>query len=215
MFGARLAWMVGGFVALGSAILGSLLGLIGGYYGGLADFVFSRVIDALVGIPGLLLALVFAAIFGPGIWTAVGALVMVSSPVVGRVVRSAALVERELDYVRASRGVGNREIRTLAKHVFPNVAPGLFVVATQIASRSILVEASLSFLGLGTQPPSPSWGLMIKEGRSVFLSSPEVVIVPALILTVTVLAINMLSDALNDWLDPAAGLRPRRGRHVG
>jgi ABC-type dipeptide/oligopeptide/nickel transport system permease subunit len=202
IYGARVAWTVGGTVAVGSTILGCILGLFGGFYRGWIDAVGSRVIDGLLAVPGLLLALVFAAMFGTGTRTAIIALVIVFSPVVARVVRSSVLVERELDYVRASRGIGNREIRTLMRHVLPNVLSPVLVVATLVASRSIIVESSLSFLGVGTQPPTASWGLMIKEGRATFLEDPAIVIVPAVTLTLLVVAINMVADAVSDYLDP-------------
>ena len=199
--GARLAWVVGSIVSISSVLLGGLMGALAGFYGGRLDTIVSRVIDSILAFPGLLLALVLVAIMGASTKTAIIALAIVYSPLAGRVVRASVLEERELDYVRASRGLGNRDLVTLMRHVIPNVVGPVLVVATVVMSRSILVEASLSFLGVGTQPPTASWGLMAAEGREFLLVHPHLVLLPGILLSLTGIAINLAADAMGDFLD--------------
>jgi ABC-type dipeptide/oligopeptide/nickel transport system permease subunit len=201
---ARLAWIVGVSVALGSLLLGAALGAAAGYLGGWLDTVSSRAMDGLLAFPPILLALVLAAVLGPSTRTAIIALAIVYTPLVGRVMRAAVLSERALDYVAAARGLGHREWTVLWRHVLPNTMGPLLVVGTIVVSRAIVIESSLSFLGAGTQPPTPSWGLMIAEARSLITTEPHLVLIPAIVLSVTVLAINLLADALSDVLSPGA-----------
>jgi ABC-type dipeptide/oligopeptide/nickel transport system permease subunit len=203
IYGARLSLFVGALVAFGALVLGGLLGALGGYFGGTLDTVTSRFIDGLISFPGLLLALVLAGLIGPGTNTAIIGLTVAFAPVAGRVMRSAVLVERELDYIQASRGLGNREITTLLRHLIPNVTGPMLAVAPIIASRAIVVEASLTFIGVGTQPPTSSWGLMIKDGQELFLVHPQLVIIPAIALSLLVVAINLVADGISDYVDPA------------
>jgi ABC-type dipeptide/oligopeptide/nickel transport system permease subunit len=134
----------------------------------------------------------------------------VYTPLVTRVTRAAVIGERQLDYVAASKGLGTREARTLFGHLVPNILGPSLVVASVVLSRAIIVEASLSFLGAGTQAPTPNWGVMIAEARELILSKPSLVIVPAVVLSVTLLAINIASDAIADRFDPTSAAR--RGR---
>ncbi|MEM7734843.1 MAG: ABC transporter permease [Deinococcota bacterium] len=201
LYGARLAWLVGGTVAGISVLVGSLLGALAGYFDGWLNEAISRLIDAVLAFPALLLALVLAAIYGPSTRTAIVALSVAYVPLVARVVRAVVLRERELDYVRASRGLGNPEWLTLWRHIIPNTLGPLLVVATIVASRAIIVESSLSFLGAGTQAPLANWGLMVRDGRDVILQFPRLLLVPALTLSLTVLAINLVADALGDYVE--------------
>ena len=212
VYGARLAWIVGIAVSLGSVVGGGVAGAIAGYLGGIVDLAITRAVDAILAFPPILLALVFAAIVQPSTGTAVVALVIVYTPLTTRIMRAAVLAEKQLDYVAASRGIGNSEIWTLVRHIVPNTLGPLLVVSTLVVSRAIIVEASLSFLGAGTQPPAASWGVMISEARSVVLSDPGLVIIPAVVLSATVLAMNLVADWIGDILDPtnqAGGARNR------
>ena len=196
--GARLAWVVGVSVSISSLLAGAALGAIAGHFGGWLDAAISRVIDATLAFPAFLLALVLAAIYGPSTTTAIAALSVVYVPLVARVMRATVLSERTLDYVTASRGLGNTELVTLGRHVLRNVVGPMLVVSTVVASRAVIVESSLSFLGAGTQPPTSNWGLMVSDGQEFVLRQPSLVVVPAVMLSVTILAVNTLADAIGD-----------------
>jgi ABC-type dipeptide/oligopeptide/nickel transport system permease subunit len=202
LYGARLAWIVGTSVAVLALVGGGVLGLLAGYLGGWVEATITRLVDAMLAFPPLLLALVASAVWGPSTRTAIFALGVVYTPLVARVTRAAVLGERRLDYVSASRGLGNSEVRTVFRHVVPNVVGPLLVVASVVFSRAVIVEASLSFLGAGTQAPNPNWGVMIAEGRKLFLTNPSLVLVPAAVLSGTLLAVNLVSDAIADRFDP-------------
>ena len=208
---ARLAWLVGLSVSLGSLTVGGAIGAVSGYLGGLFDTIASRAIDGLLAFPPLLLALVFAAVFGPSTRTAVISLAIVYIPLSARVMRSVVMEERDLDYIRASRGLGHTETWTLVRHLLPNTLGPMLVVGTIVVSRAIVIEASLSFLGAGTQPPTPSWGTMIAEARDLITVQPALVLIPAIALSLTVLAINLLADAMGDYLDPGGSSGARGG----
>jgi ABC-type dipeptide/oligopeptide/nickel transport system permease subunit len=201
LYGARIAWTVGLTVASMSLVGGIFLGALSFYASGWLDSAVTRLVDGVLAFPPLLLALVLAAVMGPSTRTAIIALSIVFVPLAARVMRSAVLGERELDYVKVSRGMGHRELWTLWRHVLPNTLPPMIVVATIVVSRAIIVESSLSFLGAGTQAPTPSWGLMIGEAREVLLIHPALAVVPALVLSAAVLCINLFADSLGDALD--------------
>lgn len=201
LYGSRVAWTVGLLVSGLSILAGVVLGGLAFYASGWLDSTISRLIDGILAFPALLLALILAAILGPSTRTGIIALAVVYTPLTARVMRSAVLTERNLDYVAVSRGLGNREVVTLVRHVLINTVPPMLVVGAVVASRSIIIESSLSFLGAGTQPPTAAWGLMIGEARELMLVFPSLVVVPAVVLSVTVLAINLFADALGDALD--------------
>lgn len=201
LYGSRVAWSVGLLVSGLSLVAGVIIGGLAFYASGWLDAVLSRIIDGILAFPALLLALILAAVLGPSTRTGVIALAIVYTPLTARVMRSAVLAERGLDYVAVSRGLGNRDLVTLVRHVLVNTVPPMLVVGAVVASRSIIVESSLSFLGAGTQPPTAAWGLMIGEARQLMLVFPALVVVPAAVLSVTVLAINLFADALGDALD--------------
>ena len=182
IYGARLVWVVGLSVSLLAMAFGGVLGSLAGYLGGRVDGLIGRISDGVLAFPPLLLALVMSAVIGPSTRTAIIALSIVYTPLVVRVTRSAVLGERHLSYVSASRGLGNSEARTLLRHILPNVVGSLFVVGSVVVSRAIIVEASLSFLGAGTQPPNPNWGVMIADAREIIFSRPSQLILPALVL---------------------------------
>jgi ABC-type dipeptide/oligopeptide/nickel transport system permease subunit len=160
----------------------------------------------------VLLALVIAAVASPSTQAAILALACVFSPLAARVMRSVVVGERRLEYVSASRGLGHRGGWTLLRHVLPNAIGPMFVVATIVVSRAIIVESSLSFIGAGTQAPTASWGLMIAEAQEVLRTEQQLIIVPAIVLIVTVLSINLTADALADHLDPGGRVSESRGK---
>ena len=202
VYGSRLSLMVALVSVTVSALVGIALGLISGYYRGWVDNVIGRIMDVFFSFPALLLAIGVAAMLGPGLNNAIVAIAVVYSPVFGRVVRGPVLVERGKEYVEAARVIGASSPRIVLRHVFPNVLSPLTVQATITLSQAILLEAYLSFLGLGTQPPFPSWGTMLQEGRSFLETAPWMSIFPGVAIMLTVLAFNLLGDGIRDVLDP-------------
>ncbi|MCC7368617.1 MAG: ABC transporter permease [Chloroflexi bacterium] len=185
-----------------SALLGVTLGLVSGFYGGWTDTIIGRIFDVLFSFPALLLAIGIAAMLGPGLTNAVIAISVVYAPLFGRVIRGPTLVERGKEYVEAARVLGAPSWHVLLFHVFPNVLSPLTVQATITFSHAILLEAYLSFLGLGPQPPTPSWGSMLQEGRTFLETAPWMSIFPGLAIVTAVLAFNLLGDGIRDVLDP-------------
>jgi peptide/nickel transport system permease protein len=185
-----------------SAIVGVALGLLAGYFGGWVDNLIGRVMDVFFSFPALLLAIAVAAMLGPGINNAILAIAVVYAPLFGRVVRGPTLVERAKEYVEAARVLGASSPRIILRHVFPNTFTPLSVQATITFSHAILLEAYLSFLGLGIQPPYPSWGSMLQEGRTFLETAPWMSIFPGLAIMLAVLAFNLLGDGIRDVLDP-------------
>lgn len=195
LFGARLAWTVGIATASLSLLIGGALGAVAGFFRGWIDAFISRSIDGLMAFPPVLLALVIAAIVGPSTTTGVLALAIVFSPLVSRVVRGEVIAQRELEYVAASRNLGKPEWLTLLQDVLPNTLPAVSVTAVIVSSRAIVIEASLSFLGVGTQPPRANWGVMISEARDHLSTHPRLMVLPGVALALTVLASNVLADS--------------------
>ena len=202
IYGSRLSLMVALVSVTVSVIVGVVLGLVSGYYRGWIDNLIGRVMDVFFSFPALLLAIGVAAMLGPGLNNAIIAIAVVYSPVFGRVVRGPVLVERGKEYVEAARVIGGSAPRVVLRHIFPNILSPLIVQATITLSQAILTEAYLSFLGLGTQPPFPSWGTMLQEGRTFLETAPWMSIFPGLAIMLTVLAFNLLGDGIRDVLDP-------------
>jgi peptide/nickel transport system permease protein len=201
--GARVSLGVGFVsIALGSAI-GGLAGLVGGYYGRLADAVLQQVSDALMSFPTLVLALGIVAILGASATNVVVAIALVQAPRVARVVRSQALAVKSTEYVAASRLVGAGSVHIMVRHVLPHCLPPFIVIFTNALGIAIVLEASLSFLGLGVPAPEPSWGGMLAgPGRDYFNVAPWMAIWPGLAIALSVYGFNLLGDALRDVLDP-------------
>ena len=208
--GARISLLVGIVVVGISASVGILLGSVAGYYGGLVDEVVSRVSDILMAFPGLLLAIAVVAVLGPSLTNVVLALALIGWVGYARLVRGLVLRVRELEYVQAARALGAATPRILLRHVVPATLPALIVQATLGMGGAILAEASLSFLGLGVQPPTPSWGTMLNYGRAHLLDAPHLTIFPGLAIAVLVLGFNFVGDGLRDALDPT--MSEGRGR---
>jgi len=202
LYGARISLPVGVIAALIAALPGILLGLISGYYGGKIDSVTMRVMDMLLAFPGLILALGIVAVLHPGLSNVMLAVGLAGIPTYTRTVRSSVLTVKRSLYVRAARAVGCRDSRILLRHILPNVLAPVIVLSTLNVGWSILHASALSFLGLGVQPPTPEWGAMIDEGREILRIAPWVSLTPAAMILLTVLAINLLGDGLQDALDP-------------
>ena len=202
IYGSQLSLFVAIVSVAASTVVGIALGLVSGYYRGWIDNLIGRIMDVFFSFPALLLAIGVAAALGPGLNNAVIAIAVVYAPVFGRVVRGPALVERGKEYVEAARVIGASSPRVILKHIFPNVLSPLTIQATIAMSQAILLEASLSYLGLGTQPPFPSWGTMLYEGREFLETAPWWSIFPGLAIMLTVLAFNLLGDGIRDVLDP-------------
>ena len=181
---------------------GGALGLTAGYLGGAWDNAINRVMDVFFSIPGLLLAVGIAAMRGPGVNSAVVAITIVYTPLFCRVMRGPVLSEREKEYVEAVRALGASRIVIALKHVLPNVFSPYVVQGTVAFSQAILIEASLSYLGLSAQPPMPSWGNMLNEGRTYLETAPWISVFPGLAIMIAVLAFNLIGDGLRDVLDP-------------
>jgi len=202
VYGSRLSLQIG-FLTTGAAILiGTLLGAIAGYAGGWMDNVIMRLMDVLLAFPSLLLAIAIVSVLGPGLVNTLLAVAIVSIPVYARVVRSSVLSVKEMDYIMASRALGASSARILFVRILPNALTPVIVVGTLGIATAILDAAGLSFLGLGAQPPTPEWGLMLGEERNSVFNAPHLVFFPGIAIILTVLGFNLLGDGLRDALDP-------------
>jgi ABC-type dipeptide/oligopeptide/nickel transport system permease subunit len=200
--GARASLAIGFLVVATSMAGGSLLGAAAGYFGGAVDAIIMRVVDFQLAFPFILLAIICMAVLGPGFWSSFAALAVAIWVNYARLVRGEALKLRELDYVLAARSIGVSGARIVIGHVIPNVLPTILVMATLDIAWVIIFEAALSFLGLGVQPPTPSWGVMISEGRNYLYESHWMTLGPGLAILATSVGINLLGDFLRDTYDP-------------
>ncbi|HEY7498922.1 MAG TPA: ABC transporter permease [Vicinamibacterales bacterium] len=200
--GARISLMVGIAVVSVSSLLGMLLGSVAGYFGGRVDDAISRVVDVLMAFPGILLAIALVAVLGPSLRNVVLALSVIGWVGYARLVRSQALRAREFEFVQAARALGAGAPRIVVRHILPTALPSVVVQATLGMAGAIIAEAALSFLGLGVQPPTPSWGTMLDAGRSHLFDAPHLTIFPGLAIAFLVLGFNFLGDGLRDRIDP-------------
>ena len=201
--GARISLLVGLVVVGVSGTIGIAMGSVAGYFGGRVDEAISRLIDILLAFPGLLLAIALVAVLGPSLTNVVLALSVIGWVGYARLVRGQVLRTRELEFVQAAKALGATTSRILTRHVIPTTLPAVTVQATLGMGGAILAEAALSFLGLGVQPPTPSWGTMLNYGRGHLLDAPHLTIFPGLAIAILVLGFNFLGDGLRDALDPA------------
>jgi peptide/nickel transport system permease protein len=202
IYGARVSLYVAVTSIALAMVLGGALGLTAGYAGGVWDNGINRVMDVFFSLPGLLLAVGIAAMRGPGVNSAVVAITIVYTPIFARVMRGPVLAEREKEYVEAIRALGASRLVVALKHVLPNVMSPFVVQGTVAFSQAILIEASLSYLGLSAQPPTPSWGNMLNEGRTYLETAPWISVFPGIAIMTAVLAFNLIGDGLRDVLDP-------------
>lgn len=203
IYGARISLWVG-LLAVGiGTFVGTIIGLICGYWEGRLDLVLQRFMDALMAIPGLILALAIVSVLTPNTTNAMLAIAVVIIPGNSRIVRGAVLSAKQNPYVEAARALGCRHLHIIVRHILPNVTAPILIIASIWLGNAIFIEASLSFLGLGTQPPTPSWGLMLSStGRAFMEQAPWLAIFPGLAISLAVLGFNLLGDTLRDIWDP-------------
>jgi len=203
LYGARISLLVGFSVVFGAGAVGLLTGMLAGYFGGWLDRIVNLLlINAFLSFPGILLAIAFAAFLGAGIGKVILALVVTGWAGYARLARAQALKVKEMEFVLAARSLGASHTRILFRHLLPNTLPPVLIQATIGLAGAILAESTLSFLGLGVLAPMPSWGAMLNDARNHLFDAPHMVVFPALGIVVSVLAFNLLGDALRDWLDP-------------
>ena len=202
IYGAR-ASLLAGVISVAIAILAGLpIGLISGYLGGFIDALFSRITDAMLACPFLILAIALAAFLGPSLGNAMIAIGITTTPIFVRLTRAQVMAVKVEDYVEAARCVGNPHWRIVLIHILPNILPALLVQATLSIAAAIIAEATLSFLGLGQQPPAPSWCSMLNAAQRFLVNAPWMAIWPGLAIFLTVLSFNLVGDGLRDALDP-------------
>lgn len=202
IYGSRVSLIVGICSVMVSGAIGVVLGLFAGYYGKWIDTVIMRVVDSFLAIPTILFMLVVLAVLGPGLGTMIFVIGITHWVTYARIVRSEVLSVKERDFVRAAKAVGSKDFRIIFTHILPNVVSSFIVISTLSVATNIILEASLSFLGLGIQPPAVSWGGMLSDGRQYLATSWWVATFPGIAITITVLSIIFLGDWLRDVLDP-------------
>ncbi|MNH71302.1 Glutathione transport system permease protein GsiD [compost metagenome] len=201
MEGARTAFAVG-LVAVSIGVLGGfIIGSLAGYVGRWVDEVLMRAVDALMAFPGILLALILVAIYKPSLFQTMIAIGVLSIPSFARIIRSGFLQFKEAEFVKAAKGLGASHTRLIVTHIVPNILSSIIVAASLSFSTAILIEAALSYLGLGVQPPEPSWGRMLNESQSYISKAPWYTLAPGIFITLTVLGFNLLGDGIRDLRD--------------
>ncbi|MCI8887844.1 MAG: ABC transporter permease [Hungatella sp.] len=202
IYGGRISLLVALLSTAVSTLAGVMLGAAAGYYGGLVDNVIMRIMDVFMAIPSLLMAIVLATSLGAGLRNTILAIAISSIPSFTRVVRAPVLSAKQNEYIEACRAIGARPLRLIVRHILPNVMAIIIVQSTLGVANAIISVASLSFLGLGVQPPTPEWGTMLSMGRSYITKCSWMVTYPGLAIVVSVICLNVLGDALRDVLDP-------------
>ena len=202
IYGARQSLRIGIFSVAIGAVLGTTLGAIAGFYGGKTDNIIMRILDIYQSIPGMLLSIALAASLGPGVNNAILAVGISTIPVYSRIIRASIMTVRDKEYIEAATAINASDFRIITRHVLPNAFAPLIVEITMNIGNSILMAATLSFIGLGAQPPSPEWGAMLSEGRNFMRDYGYLVIYPGICIMASVLSFNMLGDGLRDALDP-------------
>jgi peptide/nickel transport system permease protein len=202
LFGARISLLVGLVSVLLGAVIGVSSGLIAGYWGGWPETVIMRLWDAVLAFPAILLGIAVTAVLGPGLLNAAIAVGIISMPQFARISRASILSEKQKDYVTAAHATGNTSLRIVVRQMLPNVTGAILIQITLAMAYAVLLEAGLSFLGLGAQPPEPSWGSILSQSRSVIRDNPWYGIFPGVALSLLLLGLNLFADATRDALDP-------------
>ncbi len=202
IYGARASLMAGVISVAIALLVGVPIGLVSGYIGGFVDALFSRITDAMLACPFLILAIALAAFLGPSLGNAMIAIGITTTPIFMLLTRAQVMAVKVEDYVEAARAVGNPHWRIALRHILPNIMPALLVQTTLSIAAAIIAEAALSFLGLGQQPPAPSWGSMLNAAQRFLVNAPWMAIWPGLAIFLTVLSFNLVGDGLRDALDP-------------
>jgi peptide/nickel transport system permease protein len=203
IYGARISLVVGLVPSFISLVIGTAMGILSGYVGGRTDFVVMRLADMMIAFPSLLLAMVVMYTLGPDLFNIFIALALVGWAGVARVVRSQTLALKEKEFIEAARANGTTRLTVMAHHIFPNVVPTLIVLFSLSIPDAIMWESSLSFLGVGVQPPKASWGLLVSAGKDYLFQAPMVAVAPGVAILLAVLAFNFVGDGLRDALDPS------------
>ncbi len=202
MHGARISLAVGFFSVIGSVVVGSILGIVAGYYGRWVDVIISRIFDIMLAFPSILLAIAIVAVLGPSLQNALIAIATINVPNFGRLIRSKVLSIKEDEYITSAKAIGMKDVRILFSHILPNSMAPVIVQGTLAIATAILEAAALGFLGLGARAPSPEWGKMLADSRDYLQSAPWTMIFPGLAIMLTVLGFNLMGDGLRDALDP-------------
>jgi peptide/nickel transport system permease protein len=202
IYGARVSLRVGIISVSIAALIGGILGTIAAYYGYVTDSVVMRIMDVLMATPGILLAISIAAALGPGLTNLMIALGISSAPGYARIVRASVMSVKEQEFIEAARSIGANNLRIILRHIVPNVLAPVIVQATLGVASAILVAASMSFIGLGIQPPVPEWGAMLSAARPFMRDYPHIIMSPGITIMITILALNLVGDGLRDALDP-------------
>lgn len=203
IWGARVSLQVGFAAVLLGTLSGAFWGLISGYFGGWLDNLIQRIMDAVIAFPAIILAMALILVLGSSLENVILAIAIIITPGNSRIVRSAVLAVKENQYVEAARSLGAKDARVIFWHILPNVMAPILVLMSMYFGNAILIEASLSFLGLGVRPPTPSWGLMLNDsGRMYFETNPWIAIVPGVAISIAIMGFNLFGDALRDILDP-------------
>ncbi|MCZ8534160.1 nickel transporter permease [Psychrobacillus psychrodurans] len=200
--GARISLMVGFFSVIGSVVVGSILGIIAGYYGKWIDMIISRIFDIMLAFPSILLAIAVVSVLGPSLQNALIAIAIINIPNFGRLIRSKVLSIKEEEYITSAKAIGMRDIRILFSHILPNSMAPVIVAGTLAIASAIIEAAALGFLGLGAQAPAPEWGKMLADARMYLRNAPWTMIFPGLAIMLTVVGFNLMGDGLRDALDP-------------
>jgi peptide/nickel transport system permease protein len=200
--GARISLWVGFFSVIGSVIVGSILGIVAGYYGKWIDMVISRIFDIMLAFPSILLAIAVVSVLGPSLQNALIAIAIINVPNFGRLIRSKVLSIKEEEYITSAKAIGMRDVRILFSHILPNSMAPVIVQGTLAIASAIIEAAALGFLGLGAQAPAPEWGKMLADARVNFINAPWTMIFPGLAIMLTVLGFNLMGDGIRDALDP-------------
>jgi len=202
LYGARISLVIGIASTVVALVLGSLIGILSGWYGGRFDVVMMQAMDMLLAFPSLILGLILVAMLGPTITNIVIAIALTSIPSFARIARAPTIAVKEREFIQAGRALGFSDLRLMAGHVLPNIFPEILVMGSLWLANAIRTEASLAFMGLGVKPPTPTWGGMIREGFENILDSYWLVLAPSLAILIIVFALNVLGDGLRDAVDP-------------
>lgn len=202
LFGARISLTVGILSTILGAVVGVVLGIVAGYYGKWIDSLIMRICDVLLAFPGILLALAIVSILGASTTNVIIAVAFFAVPSFARIVRGSTLSVKKLEYVDAIRAMGSSDLRIIFKHILPNITSPIIVQFTLYVASAIITASALSFLGLGTQPPTPEWGTMLAQGRAFMAQAPHITLFPGLVILLVVVGFNLFGDGLRDALDP-------------
>ncbi|MCT8139335.1 ABC transporter permease subunit [Anaerobacillus sp. CMMVII] len=202
LIGARISLTVGIVSTIIGAFVGVILGIVAGYYGRWIDSLIMRICDVLLAFPGILLALAIVSVLGASTMNVILAVAFFAIPSFARIVRGSTLSVKKLEYIDAIRAMGSSDLRIIFKHILPNIVSPIIVQATLYIASAIITASALSFLGMGTQPPTPEWGMMLSQGRSYIAQAPHLTLFPGLVILLVVIGFNLFGDGLRDALDP-------------